>query len=84
MNNIVLIDTSVWAEYWKSKKHEFTSAVEILLFEGNIASCYLIKAELASAQIARRQVLRILDSLDYAVSADLDYNQEGVAYDPHP
>lgn len=72
----ILIDTSVWGEYWKAKSDTLVNTVDTLLFEGNVACCYPIKAEIASAQIEKKYLLKIMDGLNYAIVADLDYKDE--------
>lgn len=69
MNPQVLIDTSIWVEYFRGKDHELVSAVKDLIGTGRATLCGIVIAELLAGVRSKKSqdmLKETLDALDYA------------------
>ncbi|OGQ08790.1 MAG: hypothetical protein A3G32_06435 [Deltaproteobacteria bacterium RIFCSPLOWO2_12_FULL_40_28] len=52
----VLIDTSIWIEYFRGKNHQFLSVVDVLLDEDRVVNVDLVCAELYRGARSEKEI----------------------------
>lgn len=69
MNPTVLIDTSVWVEYFRGKDHELVESVKDLIRTQRAVMCGVVLSELLAGVRAKKSqdtLSQTLDALEYA------------------
>lgn len=69
VNPQVLIDTSIWVEYFRGKNHELVESVKGLIRTQRAVLCGIVLSELLSGVRARKDrdtLKQTLDALEYA------------------
>ena len=71
---IVLVDTSVWVEYFQKKPLIDPAHVDLLIEERRVATCLPIKAEILSGEMSAQAKSVVLAAFDAMTFIDSDWD----------
>jgi len=75
---ILLVDTSIWIEFFKSKPSLDLHPLELAIEERRVATCLPILAEVLSGGISSKMKPVLLDTFEAMIQIDLDWNSKTV------
>lgn len=75
---IVLVDTSVWIEFFKRSPSMDITPLELLIEERRVATCLPIRAEVLSGQMDSKTKSTVERALDAMISVDPDWNAKAI------
>ena len=73
----VLVDTSVWIEFFKKKSVFSIEGLELLLEEGYVVTCLPVRSELLSGDINSNNLKIVKEAIDSLPFVDLDWANQG-------
>ena len=75
---MVVVDTSVWVEYFKSKPSIDTQALDRLILEAEVSICLAIYAEIFSGQMTAAAKVELRSLFVVMNFFDLDWNKKEI------
>ncbi|MBI2082888.1 MAG: PIN domain-containing protein [Deltaproteobacteria bacterium] len=75
---MILIDTSIWIEYFQKKPTVDVSAVDLLIEERSAATCLPIKAEVLSGEMTTQTRSVVTLALNALESIDPNWNSDDI------
>lgn len=75
---MVLVDTSVWIEFFRKKPSISVDPLHILIEEKQVVTCLPITAEILSGEIPASKRSVIQDAFNAMVFIDLDWNSKKI------
>lgn len=75
---IVLVDTSVWIEFFRRRPSVDIAPLELLIEERRVATCLPIRTEVLSGQMDSKTKNVIEGALDAMISVDPDWNAKSI------
>lgn len=71
---MVLVDTSVWIEFFKRSPAISLTQLELFIEEGQVVTCWPVKTEVLSGDMSRQTRSIVSDALNAMISVDPDWN----------
>ncbi|MBI2335448.1 MAG: PIN domain-containing protein [Deltaproteobacteria bacterium] len=71
---MILVDTSVWIEFFKKSPSIELTQLELFIEEGEVATCLPIQAELFSGEVSPKFEKILQDAFQAMVFVDPDWN----------
>ncbi len=71
---MILVDTSIWIEFFNPKSSFLSSQLETLIKESQIVTCYPVRAEVLSGTMTEKTKSIITAALEALPATDPDWN----------